>query len=105
MIKQFYISNDSDNGDTVIRNGDHEIIARMVIGEGYNEETDESIHKTAKLFAAGPKILEALQTLKNSFIHAEGNTKGNKAKTDVIKYNNDVQEALNKAFQLLTYQL
>jgi len=105
MENQFYISNDSDNGDTVIRNGDQEIIARMVIGEGYNKETDESIYKAAKLFTAAPKILEALQTLKDSFIHVEGNTKGNKAKTDVIKYNNDVQEALNKAFQLLTYQL
>ena len=43
------------------------------------------------------ELLEALENLYNSFQHKEGNVKGNKAKTDIIKYNDDVRDALNKA--------
>lgn len=43
---------------------------------------------------------QALENLQNSFIHTEGNSKGNQAKTDVIKFNPDVREALNNARQM-----
>ena len=59
----FYVSNDSDNGETVIRNEDREIIARMVQGEGYNNETDESLYLAAKLFAASGNMLESMKNM------------------------------------------
>ena len=47
--------------------------------------------------AADP-VLEALKKLLDSFIHdGNGKTKGNQAKTDIIKYNEDVRCALNEA--------
>jgi len=51
----------------------------------------------AKLIASAPDLLKALQQLQAAFIHIEGNKKGNQAKTDIIKYNDDVKEALNNA--------
>jgi len=43
---------------------------------------------------------QALEALQDSFIHTEGNKKGNQAKTDVINFNPDVREALNNARQM-----
>ena len=51
----------------------------------------------AQLIAAAPDLLDALQLLQNAFIHKEGNTKGNQAKTDIITLNPEVGEALNTA--------
>jgi len=48
-------------------------------------------------------ILKALDTLYTSFQHIKGNTKGNKAKTDIIKFNDDVRVALNTAYQILNF--
>ena len=46
------------------------------------------------------ELLKALEMLQDSFIHAEGNPKGNKAKTDIITLNPDVRDALNHARQI-----
>jgi len=51
-------------------------------------------------------LLDALVTLQAAFIHdGNGKTKGNKAKTDVIKYNEDVRLALVKARETMDYKL
>ena len=63
------------------------------------EEHGES-EANARLIAAAPELLAALEALQDAFIHVEGNTKGNKAKTEVIKYNDDIREALNAAREL-----
>ena len=43
-------------------------------------------------------LVEALKGLMDAFIHTDGNTRGNKAKTDMIKYNqHDVPAALTAA--------
>ncbi len=57
----------------------------------------EEAQANARLIAAAPELLAALQQLKDAFIHIEGNRKGNQAKTDIIKYNDDVRDALNNA--------
>ena len=43
-------------------------------------------------------LVEALQGLKDAFIHTDGNTRGNKAKTNMISHNqHDVPAALTAA--------
>lgn len=44
---------------------------------------------------------DTLQEMSHALIHVEGNVKGNKAKTDVLKHNPDVVEKFNAARQLL----
>ncbi len=61
----------------------------------FDEET-----ANARLIALAPEILAALEALQDAFQHVEGNTKGNKAKTDIIKYNPDIRDALNAAREL-----
>ena len=51
--------------------------------------------------AASSELLTAFELLYNSFVHIPGNVKGNKAKTDVLKYNEDVRAALNEARQAI----
>ena len=52
----------------------------------------------AKLIAAAPDLYAALEKLYASFQHdGNGRTKGNRAKTDIIKYNEDVKIALTTA--------
>ena len=60
-----------------------------------------SIKESTALIAASPELLNALDLLYGSFVHIPGNVKGNKAKTDIIKYNDDVRIALNAARQAI----
>ena len=67
----------------------------------YKKLTDEGNAANAQLIAAAPELLQALTALYESFAitpYPEGGTlKGNMAKHDVIKYNQDVKNALNAA--------
>lgn len=75
---------------------------RYNICELYNwPDGDEEQEANARLIAAAPSLLAALQQLKDAFIHIEGNKRGNQAKTDMIKYNDDVKDALNNARTIL----
>ena len=54
------------------------------------------------LVATKAELLEALQGLRDAFIHTEGNKRGNQAKTDIIKCNQPhVADALNRAQQAI----
>lgn len=40
----------------------------------------------ARLIAAAPEMLAALEMIQNAFIHVPGDKKGNKARSDIFKY-------------------
>ena len=61
-INFFQVDNDRDNNDIVIRN-DGMIIARMQEGNGYNDETRESLQDAAELFQAAPDLLSQLKNM------------------------------------------
>ena len=49
------------------------------------------------------EMITVCDLLHSSFRHIAGNTKGNKAKTDVILHNDDVKAALNACNQIKIY--
>lgn len=63
------------------------------------------INKAVKWVELNKELIGALRGLQKSFQHTEGNVKGNKAKTNIIRYNDDVKEALRKTTQVLVYKL
>ncbi len=76
------------------KRGNHIVTAGAIAPDGASKEERVA---NMRLIAAAPELLEALKQLKDAFIHIEGNQKGNQAKTDIIKYNDDVKDALNNA--------
>jgi hypothetical protein len=73
----------------------------------YNIQQSDTIRKQAeqiaKLESEKVIVMDALKSLLDSFQHTEGNTKGNKHKTDIIKHNEDVRAALVKAQNIFIY--
>lgn len=47
--------------------------------------SNEERSANAKLIAAAPEMLRILKELQQAFIHVEGDTKGNKTRTDIFK--------------------
>ena len=52
-------------------------------GEAYGR-TREEAQANAHLIAAAPELLESAENLLAGFIHVDGDTKGNKARTDIF---------------------
>ena len=48
-------------------------------------------------------LLSVCKMLQSLLVHVEGDTKGNKLKTDIIKQCPDVREKLNEARQIVDY--
>ena len=48
--------------------------------------SNEEAEANAKLIAAAPDLLKVCTDLLNSFIHVEGDKKGNQTRTDIFKY-------------------
>ena len=67
----------------------------------FSVENKQIRDKWLKIVNAAPELYKTLNTLYDSFQHVKGNTKGNKAKTDIIKFNEDVRFALSSTTQLL----
>ena len=83
------------NGGVTIVDKYGSMVAKMNRMYDNNSDTANDIVKACNNYNA---VVEALQGLKDAFIHTAGNTRGNKAKTDMIKYNqHDVPAALTAA--------
>lgn len=68
----------------------------VIIAEVYNHASGYLFNRN--LIAEAPSTLDALKQLYASFQHdGNGRTKGNQAKTDIIKYNDDIKIALTTA--------
>ena len=95
-----YVENDS----YIEMHGEDGSIWRWIFLDGkFEEKMGKLVWDETKSKVEYDKVSQALNTLYNSFVHVKGNTKGNKAKTDIIKYNDDVREALNIARQFCGY--
>lgn len=69
-------------------------------------EAPETASERDQLKKDNALLLEALETLRTAFIHdGNGKTKGNQAKTDVIKHNEDMRLALVKARETVDYKI
>lgn len=65
-------------------------------GKDYHDKVEE-------LTADNWKLLQALKGLYRSFEHAPDNERGNKAKTEIIKFNGDTARALNVARETIAH--
>lgn len=61
--------------------------------------------EAARLIAAAPDMLNALELILNAFIHKNGDIKGNKARTAIFKYCPDMREAATAAHNVIIYKL
>jgi hypothetical protein len=67
--------------------------------------TEEEQEANARLIAAAPAMYDALRKLLDALIHVEGDTKGNKARTEIIKQCENFREAIVNARNILTYKI
>ena len=61
---------------------------KVLLERGYSDKIAEHIYNEAdaKLMAASKELFEVVSNLITAFIHKEGDTKGNKVRTDIFKH-------------------
>lgn len=83
--------------------GDYGVLSQNVNASGnfYVATLPNGAHEeaaaNARIMAASPDMLAALEMLVNAFIHKEGDTKGNQARTNIFKHCSDMAAAATAA--------
>lgn len=90
------------DGTDLILSEKEKVIADISPCNGYGEpidvpESSSEREANAKLIAAAPELLEALQMLKDCFIHKEGDKRGNQVRSDIFKHCPEFAKACTNA--------
>jgi hypothetical protein len=70
-------------------------------GEKWVEITKEAFHALLNERNDKYEAIAMLKTISETFIHIDGDTKGNKVKTDIFKYCPNVRDVMNANRQLV----
>jgi hypothetical protein len=90
-----------------VPNSELEILKQCYVIEEIRKSEVEAVSaERDQLKKDNALLLDALQSLQKAFQHdGNGKTKGNQAKTDIIKYNEDVRIALVNVRETIDYKL